>query len=167
MFINRELEAKLTKVVDHLATSIGDEEVKEKSLQEKIEALQTVIDGLKVEKRDLEIAIKTVKSDNELEKKKMDAGFNREKIDINHLIKLDKENADQTLAHEKKMLDLQIKEKEVELGAKYNEKLRVIIEARDAENQRLLAAHMKDLKDTMAGILERLPTVTVGNIKTK
>jgi hypothetical protein len=167
MFINRELEAKLTKVVDHLAASIGTEEAKEQSLKERIENLETVIDGLKVDKRDLEIAVKTVKTDNELEKKKMDADFNREKVDINHLIQLDKEKAAQTLEHANKMIDLKIQAKENELSEKYNDKVRVIMEARDLENKTLLAAHMNDMKQMMMEIMKRLPTVTVGNQKVK
>ena len=167
MFINKALETKLEKVVNHLAASIGTEEAKELTLQERIEDMQVVIDALKIEKRDYEIAIKTVKSDNELEKKKMDAEFNREKVDINHLISLDKEKATQLAEHEKKMLDLKIESKENELSAKYNERLKTLIEARDAENQKLLAAHMRDLKETMLEIMKRLPTVTVGNQKIK
>jgi len=167
MFINKDLEAKLTRVVEHLNTSLNAEEGAEKSLHERINDLQAAIDGLKIEKRDLEIAIKTVKSDNEIEKNKLSAEFNREKIDINHLISLDKEKAAQTLEHEKKMLDLKIQSKENELNEKYNEKIRVIIEQRDAENKTLLAAHMNDMKQMMLEIMKRLPTVTVGNQKVK
>lgn len=162
MFINKALETKLELVLNHLAASIGTEEAKELTLQERIDKLQAAIDGLKIEKRDLEISLKATRADNELEKKKMEADFNREKVDINHLISLDKEKAAQALEHEKKMIDLKIKEKQVELENKFNERLRSLIEERDANNRELLAAHMKDLKDTMAGILERLPTVTVG-----
>lgn len=97
----------------------------------------------------------------------MDAEFNREKVDINHLISLDKEKATQLAEHEKKMLDLKIQAKENELNEKYNLRIRELIEARDAENQKLLAAHMRDLKETMLEIMKRLPTVTVGNQKIK
>ena len=167
MFITGELKTKLEKVIDHLAASIGTEEAKELTLQDRIDQMQTAIDGLKIEKRALEIATKTVKSDNELEKKKMDADFNREKIDINHLIQLDKEKAVQVFEHEKKMIDLKIQAKENELSEKYNNKVRSLIEARDEENKKLLAAHMNDMKQMMLEIMKRLPTVTVGNQKVK
>lgn len=70
MFINKALETKLEKVVNHLAASIGTEEAKELTLQERIEDMQVVIDALKIEKRDLEIAIKTVKSTTNLRRRR-------------------------------------------------------------------------------------------------
>jgi chromosome segregation ATPase len=167
MWINKELGTKLERVINHLDSSIGDEEERQESLQDKISNLQEIIDQLKEEKRDLEIDLKKIQTENELKRKEMDAQFNREKIDINHLIALDKEKAEQLREHEKRMVDVQVKEKENELSKKYNEQVRDLIEKRDAENQKLLNAHMADLKDTMLEIMKRLPTVTVGNIPSK
>jgi chromosome segregation ATPase len=167
MWINVELKEKLNRVISYLDSQISEEGSKEKKLESKIKILEGTIDQLKQQKRDLEIDLKKIKADNELERKKIDADFNREKADINHLIALDKERAEQLREHERKMMDVQIKEKENELSAKYNNQVRELIEKRDAENLKLLNAHMSDLKQMMTEILKRLPTVTVRNISSK
>ncbi len=161
MFIRAELAEKLNKLADFLLASINDKDEGLASLETRIANKTLEIDTLKEKKRDLEIEIKVVEAKNKLDRDELEAGFNREKKDINHLVALNKEKDDQKTEHDKKMLELQFQEKSNSLEREFNERYKKLIESRDKENKELLAAHMQDIKEMNSAILKRLPDISL------
>lgn len=146
MWIKAELAAKLEKVADYLLDSIEQKNDTLVSLETKIAEKTVEIDTLKILKRDLEIETEAIVAKNKNDRAALEASFNREKRDINHLISLNEQTNAQKAEHDKKMLELKYREFAIKLEEDFNkkQKLKALVEERDVENKALLAFDVAD-----------------------